>query len=200
MALNNTYFESNKVYEPLPIPDQPGYIPPSPPVPPVPEPGNTPVNNPPEYTSNVTCILYKNSDEPNKVSKSLSDAQQLSIAIKDDLDVQHPVFTLSGNYSDFNYMFLKDKYYYVDCSLLPGNLTEVIGKVDVLMTYNNQIRSHTAVIERNANVYNKYLNDVSFKTYAYKNTRTLKFPSGFSKTLNWLLITIGGASSNNGGE
>lgn len=200
MSLRNTYFESNKIYEPLPIPEQPGYVPPSPPVPPVPEPGDTPVNNPPTYTSNVTCILYKNSDEPNKVSKSLSDAQQISIAIKDDLDVQHPVFTLSGNYSDFNYMYLKDKYYYVDCALLPGNLTEVIGKVDVLMTYNDQIRSHTAVIERNANVYNKYLNDVSFKTYAYKNTRTLKFPSGFSKTLNWLLITIGGASSNNGGE
>lgn len=198
MALNKTYFESNKVYEPLPIPEQPGYVPPAPPVPPVPDPGNTPSNNPPAYSSDVVCILYKNSDEPNKVTKTLSDATSIDIAVKDDLDIQHPLFTLNGNYSDFNYMYLKDKYYYVDCTLMPGNLTQIKGKVDVLMTYNSEIKSHTAVIERNANVYNKYLNDVSFKTYAYKNTRTLKFPSGFSKSLEWVLITIGGASSNGG--
>ena len=95
-------------------------------------------------------------------------------------------------------MYMKNKYYYVDCTLLPGNITEVKGKVDVLMTYDAAIRSHTAVIARNANKYNKYLNDTSFKTYAYKNTRTLKFPTGFNKTLNWLLVAIGGTSSGGG--
>lgn len=199
MALNNTYFESNKIYEPLPIPEEPGYTPPVVPTPDTPGAGSVPTNNPPSLTSTITCVLYKNADEPNKVTKTITDATSVDLAVKDVLDIQHPLFTLNGDYSSYNYMYLKDKYYYVDCTLLPGNLTEIKGKVDVLMTYDSQIRAHTAVIERNANIYNKYLNDTSFKTYAYKNTRTLMFPTGFSKTLDWILITIGGAS-NNGGE
>lgn len=195
MALNNTYFESNKIYEPIPIPEEPGYIPPVVPTPETPGAGSVPTNSPPTLDTTISCSLYINSDEPNKVTKTLSSEVSANIAIKGDLDIQNPIFTLSGDYSQYNYMYLKDKYYFVDCTLLPGNLTEVKGKVDVLMTYDSAIRSHTAVIERNANVFNKYLNDTSFKTYAYKNTRTLKFTSGFSKTLNWLLVAIGGSDS-----
>ena len=63
------------------------------------------------------------------------------------------------------------------------------------MTYNNIIRDHTAVIARNAYNYNKYLNDHAFRTYAYKQTKTLEFPSGFSKSLSWILVTIGGTAN-----
>lgn len=198
MSLNNTYFESNKVFEPLPIPEEPGYIPPVVPTPDTPGAGSVPATNPPSLVTTITCTLYVNSDEPNKVTKNISSGLSADIAVKGDLDIQNPVFTLSGDYSGYNYMYMKDKYYYVDATLMPGNVTEIRGKVDVLMTYDSAIRSHTAVIERNANVFNKYLNDTSFKTYAYKNTRTLKFPTGFNKTLNWLLVAIGGTSSGGG--
>ena len=52
--------------------------------------------------------------------------------------------------------------------------------VDVLKTYASGIRSNTAVISRQENQYNLYLQDGVFKTYANPHYEIRKFPSGFS--------------------
>lgn len=196
MALNNTYFESNKLYEPLPIPEQPGYVPPVPPTPPDPDPGSTPVIPSPSFSGDTTITLYVNNSERNVVTKNLSNPTNINISIKDRVSTKTPHIVLNGDYDGYNYMYFNGKYYFIFPTLSKGGITEIDAeKVDGLMTYDAVIRSHTAVIERNAYTYNKYLNDSSFRTYAYKQTKTLEFPSGFNKALQWVLVAIGGTSN-----
>lgn len=197
MALNNTYFESKGRDITTPIPDTPGYVPPVVPTPPSPDPGSTPSIPSPTFTGDTTITLYVNNSERNVLSKNLSSGTDVSISIKGAVDCKIPKIVLNGDYSGYNYMYFNGKYYYIYPTLSKGGLTEITAeKVDALMTYNSVIRDHTAVIARNAYNYNKYLNDHAFRTYAYKQTKTLEFPSGFNKALSWVLVAIGGTENN----
>ena len=196
MSLNKTYFETKGKDITVPIPDTPGYVPPTPPTPPSPDPGSTPVIPSPSFSGDTTIILYRNNSERNVVSKNLSNATSIEISVKGSVSTKVPEITLNGDYSGYNYMYFNGKYYYIYPTLSKGGLTVVTAeKVDALMTYDSVIRNHTAVIARNAYNYNKYLNDPSFRTYAYKQTKTLEFPSGFNKALSWILVAIGGTPS-----
>ena len=200
MSLNNTYFETKGRDITNPIPEQPGYVPPIVPTPPTPGSGSTPVIPLPTFTGDTVITLYVNNSERNVMDKVLTNATAMTITIKEPVSTKLPVIVLNGDYSDFNYMLFNGKYYYVYATLSPAGMTTISAeKVDGLMTYASVIRDHTAVISRNANVYNKYLPDKAFKTYAYKQTKTLEFPSGFNKSLSWLLVTVGGSVQQNGG-
>lgn len=197
MALRNTYFESNKVYEPLPIPEQPGYVPPVVPVPPEPSPGSEPDIPRPVLTGNVECILYINSSENNKVDKELDDVATFTLLLKDSVDIFNPeiIINSSTDLTTVNYMKLGDRYYYAHVELLPsGSLYRIKGECDALMSFKDQIRQQTAIIGRNQNSYNRYLQDNRIKLNSYEQVKTLPFSGGFSKTLYYYLITIGGAS------
>lgn len=200
MALRNTYFESNKVYEPLPIPDQPGYDPPTPPIPPTPSSGSIPDIPRPAHSGSVECILYINSSENNALDKNISVVTSDSLVIKDDVDMINPsiLYSSSNDLSNVNYMRFNGKYYFVrSIESIPGNIWKINGHVDVLMTYKEDIRNQIAIVGRNSNQYNRYLNDDRIKTVAYEQVKTLQFPSGFSKTMQYYLIAIGGINSNN---
>ena len=195
MALNNTYFETKGRDITTPIPDTPGYVPPSPPTPPSPDPGSVPSIAPPTFSGNTSITLYVNSSEKNRVDKVLSSVFSDTIVVKDNVDIVRPVIILntSTDLTGCNYMQLDDRYYYVTVHMLPGGgRYEIMGVSDPLMTFKNQIRSQTALIKRNENYYNRYLNDERIKLNAYEQVKTLKFSAGFSKTMQYYLVTIGG--------
>lgn len=197
MALNKTYFETKGRDITVPIPDTPGYVPPTPPTPPTPGDGEHPSIPTPTFSGDTTIKLYVNNSERNVLSKNLSSETSVTISIKGSVSTKTPVIVLNGDYSGYNYMYFNGKYYYIYPTLSKGGITEITAeKVDALMTYNSVIRDHTAVIARNAYTYNKYLNDHAFRTYAYKQTKTLEFPSGFNKALSWVLVAIGGTENN----
>ena len=93
MALNNTYFETKGRDITTPIPDTPGYVPPSPPSPPSPDPGSVPSITPPVFSGNTSVALYVNSSEKNRVDKVLSSVFSDTIVIKDNVDI---IFTAGG--------------------------------------------------------------------------------------------------------
>lgn len=197
MSLNTTYFEPKKVYEPLPIPDTPGYVPPAPPTPPSPDPGSTPVIPVPSFSGNVSLTLYNNSSEQRKLDKSISSIFTDTIIIKDSVSVVDPVIILntSTDLTGVNYMQLGNRYYYAKVEMLPGGgRYRITGHSDVLMTFKDQIRNQIGVINRNQNSYNRFLKDDRVKLNAYEQVRTLEFSSGFSKELHYYLIAIGGQS------
>ena len=198
MALNNTYFESNKVYEPLPMPDTPGYTPPTPPTPPSPDPGTTPDIPRPTFSGEVSCQLFVNSSENNKVDKELTSVESYTLVIKDPVSIFTPEIYINttSDLTNVNYMLLGDRYYYAHVEMMPGgSLYKVTGETDALMSFRNQIREQTAIIGRNQNSYNRYLKDDRIKLNSYEQVKTLPFSSGFSKTLYYYLVTIGGASA-----
>lgn len=195
MALNNTYFESKGRDITNPIPDTPGYVPPDVPTPPSPDPGSTPTIPRPTFSGNVSVTFYNNESEPNRLSKVLTSVLSESILIKEACSIFTPVIYIntSTDLTSVNYMQIGDRYYFAKVTLMPGNLYRIEGKSDPLMTFNSQIRGNTALIARSQSTYNRYLADNRVKLNSYEQVKILEFTSGFSKTQNYYLITIGGA-------
>lgn len=196
MSLNRTYFETKGRDISVPIPDTPGYVPPSPPSPPSPDPGSIPSITPPVFSGNTPVVLYINSSERNRIDKNITSVFSDTIIIKDSTDILRPeiILNTSSDITDINYMKLGDRYYYAHVNMLPGGgRYKVTGETDPLMTFKNSIRSQVAIIKRNQNSYNRFLSDERIKLNAYEQVKTLKFSSGFSKTMQYYLVTIGGA-------
>lgn len=113
----------------------------------------------------ITITLYNNNSEPERVTKSLSGARNYSGNLKEDCDIINPVVLIDGasaGVANFNYMYIPafGRYYYItNVTAVTGALFEVHGKVDVLYTYRDQIRACMALIERQENSYNPYLQD-----------------------------------------
>ena len=97
---------------------------------------------------------------------------------------------------NFNYMQITTfgRFYFItDIRSIGNNRWEISGHVDVLNTYASGILNNDAVIKRQQNLYNLYLNDPDFLTYNYDRIQTKKFTpvSGFHKQLTYRLIING---------
>lgn len=198
MSLQRSYFESKGRDITTPIPENPSYIPPTPPTPPTPGSGSEPSIPATTFDGTVTCNIFVNSSENNKLDKDLTSKVSTTVMYKEDTDLINPyiIIDTSTDITGCNYMQLGDKYYFIrSIECLPGGLYGINGHVDVLMTYRDQIRMQTGLVGRNSDQYNRFLRDDRVKLNAYEQVKTLKFSGGFSKALNYYLVAIGGASS-----
>lgn len=146
----------------------------------------------------LTIKLYHNSSPVNKIGKKLDDELVTSnVLLKDDVSILKPVFRVKDVRSiiTYNYLYCSDlqRYYFIDDIVSVNNdLWEISCHVDVLETYKNSILGQTAVIKRQQNKYNLYLNDPDFMTYNNDTIQTKMFSaSSFSKTLAYVLVVNG---------
>lgn len=192
MALRNTYFESNKIYEPLPIPEQPGYVPPAPPTPPTPGSGDTPVIPRPTFSGTVNIDFYINSSDDDVLDKNITTRTSKTVTIKDPVDILD--FTIPFNdtsIDDVNYAYMNGRYYFCNPILESGNLTSLHFRVDPLMSWKDQLKNLSAIVDRTGSNYNTYLPDSEVKVTSYTNIHRLESTSGFSQSLKYYLLTIG---------
>ena len=144
----------------------------------------------------LSVDLMKNSSPVEKIGKTLSSGGSYQCALKDNTSIIKPVIIIktSDPVYTYNYMYISDfdRYYFIDDIIsLNNNMWEVHAHVDVLETYKTQILSNSAVIKRQQNKFNTYLNDPEWKVYANENVVAYKFTSPFNKTLTFLLETAG---------
>lgn len=146
----------------------------------------------------ITVKLLHNSSPVEKIGKTLDAGTDFTCDLKADTSVLKPTLILqsASSLAGFNYMYIQDfgRYYFIDDIVSKNNVIwEVSGHVDVLETYKQGILSNTAVLKRQQNKYNTYLNDERWPVYTYDDVITFKFTnSGFKKTLEYLLIVAGG--------
>lgn len=147
----------------------------------------------------MNITLYTNNSDKNVVSKSLSnDTAVNNVLLKAETSVQKPVFYInmpSINLAQFNYLYAPDfgRYYYItDIVTRNAQNIEVHAEVDVLMSFQSQIRGLTAIVERQEFLYNTYINKLEYPVLNYSRIQTKKFPRGFSDTQTFVLITAGG--------
>lgn len=195
MSLNTTYFEPKKKYEPLPVPVDPGYIPPSPPTPPSPDPGSVPVITPPSFSGNLSIQLYNNASDNDTLDKNITAVgSAFNVVIKDRinlLDFEIPFNSTS--ISGINYAYIMGRYYYCTPVLDKGNITALRFKVDALMSWKDQIRGLSAIVDRTGSSFNTYLTDPDLKVTAYNNIHRIESTGGFGSTLYYYLLTVGGS-------
>ena len=123
---------------------------------------------------------------------------ELTVTMKEDCSIIDPVFILSGGVSTFancNYVTttgLGGRQYFVrDIRTNSNGLTELHCHVDVLSTWAADLGSMEAVLERQQEEFNLYLDDGSFKVYSNPIIQTLEFTSGFSSPC-YILGVVGG--------
>lgn len=141
--------------------------------------------------------LMVNSSSKEVLDKELSTIETVTGTLREGTSIVDPVIKIEGDLSRFtkcNYMFIPEfgRYYYVtDIKSVINNIVEFSAHVDVLTTYKDQIRSNVAIIHRQENDWNLYLNDGVFKVYQNPMVLTKAFPAGFT-TQELVLAVAGG--------
>lgn len=140
--------------------------------------------------------LLRNNSERNRLSKSLSSITTVTGTLKSSTSIMNPVIQIECELTDVtncNYMYIPtfNRYYFVDdITSITSDIVQFTGHVDVLTTYASQIRSNNAIVKRQENRWNLYLDDGSFKVYQNPMVLTKAFPQGFT-TQEFVLAVAG---------
>lgn len=139
-------------------------------------------------------IAYTNKSATNVVNKELTPIVTIQGVLKKGASILDPSITIQTDGSDvwrkaFNYMYISafNRYYYVTNIISvpgtwesptqtnPNTLWEVHGHVDVLMSYQNEIKQQTAVVARQEKQFNLMLDDGIFMSYQNPKIQTKLF-------------------------
>ena len=146
----------------------------------------------------MTIELMFNSSPANQVSKSLSIIDTVSGYLREATSILSPTIIIERNTpTGFNYMHIPEfnRYYFVtNIASQQTNLIAVSGTVDVLQSFASQIRSCNAIIKRQENSYNLYLDDGIFKCYSNPKHKIQKFPYGFN-SFSYILAIAGNSET-----
>lgn len=145
----------------------------------------------------MTIKFYNNLSDKVVVDKNITQlGTDMTGTLRDDCSIVDPVIKVEGivgsNLASCNYAYISEfgRYYYITNIVCSGKLFEVHMHVDVLMSYKSGIRSNSAVISRQENNYNLYLQDGVFKTYSQPHIQIAQFPNGFTD-FNFIFCVAG---------
>ena len=146
----------------------------------------------------MRIILYQNTSPANVVSKNPTQVGVLDGVLRAPTSIINPVINLEyANPSSFNYMYIQEfgRYYFVNgVSVESDKLIAVSAHVDVLMSYATAILNFDAVVKRNENKFNLYLDDGIFKAYQNTKHKIIAFPNGFTQ-YSYILALAGNSDS-----
>ena len=131
-------------------------------------------------------VLQRNNSEMNCVSKSVDDLFTVSGVLKEETSIIDPIIKIECDLSTVtgcNYLSIPAfgrSYFVNNIRSVRNGLVEFSCHVDVLSSFADSIKSNTAIIKRQENKWNLYLNDGTFKVYQNPNVLTKAFPSGFT--------------------
>lgn len=144
----------------------------------------------------MNITFYKNYSEKNHLDKNLTQMGTISGTLREDCSVINPVIKIES-FSGFdltqcNYCYIPDfgRYYFINNIKCVGKLFEIEAHVDVLSTYKTAIRNNKAIVSRQQNEYNLYLQDGAIKTYAFPHMQVAQFGGGFTN-FNLILSVSG---------
>lgn len=140
--------------------------------------------------------LQTNTSEKNSLTKKLTDVKTVSGVLKDTTSIVDPVILIEMDLTDavkVNYLTISTfgrSYFVNNVKSVRQGLVEFTCHVDVLTSFADAIKKNSAIIQRQENKWNLYLNDGTFKIYQNPNVLTKAFPSGFT-TQEFVLAVAG---------
>lgn len=140
-------------------------------------------------------VLINNSSAENVIGKSMSLVATLTGAFRDEVDIVKPVVRIErASAVGFNYVYISDfgRYYFVEeVKAFRNNILELSLTCDPLESFKTQILNHDAIIDKQENQWNLYLNDDSIKMYQYPLIWRKLFDNAFWDNFEYVLITAG---------
>lgn len=145
-----------------------------------------------------TISLFKTNSENNRVVKTLTDEKQLSGELRNQTSVLNPSIRIESadNISTYNYAYIQEfgRYYYIsDITSVRTNCWIISLRCDVLMSYSAQIKALRPIIEREEVGQSSGLIDSDMPININKKVQKYYFPKGFTKDIQYVLTTSGGA-------
>ena len=138
----------------------------------------------------ATLELYKVTNQPNELTKTLNNAVVLNGAFRSEIDSIDVIVEIESNTYDFNYVYIPslNKYYFLQ------KLVHVNAKIirmqlhcDVLMTYKADILASYGLVIQGGTI-NPYYS--SIESDSRQTIRRVTFPYTFNSTGNYVLVTI----------
>ena len=139
--------------------------------------------------------LYINTSDPKAVDKTLTNEISITGVARDPVDVVNPIIEYQRGENDisgYNYAYIEDfnRWYFMSVTDASYNMHTLNMHCDALSTAKNYLRARNATITRNQRLYNSYLNDPEFPSYAYTNIVTKVFPTPVTGD-SIILMTVG---------
>ena len=116
--------------------------------------------------------------------------------VSEDTSIIEPVIKIGcdlASVTGCNYLSIpafERSYFVNNIRSIRNGLVEFSCHVDVLSSFASSIRENSAIVKRQENKWNLYLNDGSFNVYQNPNVLTKAFPSGF--TTQELVLAVAG--------
>lgn len=144
----------------------------------------------------MELILYQNNSEKNKIGKNLTTIRTIVGTLRQQTSIVNPTIeVVDSSVILANYAYIPefDRYYFInDIESVRNNLWSVSMKVDVLESYKSEIKENTALITRQENLYNLYLNDERMKFTSDTFTLFRDFPiQNFNGNGEFCILTCG---------
>ena len=142
-------------------------------------------------------LLQTNNSERNRVTKDLRNITTVYGTLKEETSIIDPVIKIECALADVkscNYLTIADfgrSYFVNNIRSIRNGLVEFSCHVDVLSSFADEIKANRAIIRRQENDWNLYLNDGTFKVYQNPEVLTKAFPAGFT-TQEIVLAVAGG--------
>lgn len=145
-----------------------------------------------------TISLYKTASENNRVVKALTSGKEMSGELRNQTSVLNPSIRIESadNISTYNYAYIPEfgRYYYIsDITSVRTNCWIISLRCDVLMSYSSQIKALRPIIEREEVGQSSGLIDSDMPININKKVQKYYFPKGFTKDIQYVLTTSGGA-------
>lgn len=140
--------------------------------------------------------LYKTKSERIRIKKVLENELNLNGSLRDQSSIITPVFVLETNPIGYNYCYIPafGRYYYItNIIAIRKHLFQLQLKCDVLMTYQTEIYSLQALIDREENPDTSYV-DGDFIIDARPLHEKLEFTNPFTEE-NYVLVSLKGSDS-----
>lgn len=138
----------------------------------------------------VTLELYKVTNQPNELTKTLNNAIVVNGSFRGEIDSIDVIVEIESDTYDFNYVHIPslNKYYFLQ------NIVHVNAKIirmllhcDVLMTYKTDILASYGLVTQGGTV-NPYYSSID--SDSRQTIRRVTFPYTFNNTGNYVLVTI----------
>lgn len=146
------------------------------------------------------CVLYKTKSEKTALTKVMETGYKNYEGILiNNSNVVDPIIKLQVGadvIATYNYMVIGDfgrKYFITDITALTTDTCMVSGHVDVLSTYETEIRANSGIVGRATNMWHKYMNDNMIKVDSRPVITTQVFKKGgyFLDNPSIALVVVG---------
>lgn len=146
----------------------------------------------------ISIDLCTNNSDKKRLDKSLKVIKTVNGDLRDDMSIINPIILIEcsdAEISQVNYLKIPSfnrNYFVNDITSIRKNLWEIKCHVDVLSSFSESLKKCTAIIKRQENSWNLFLNDDSFRCYQDPHVITRQFPSGFnSANPSYVLLVAG---------